>query len=465
MSPQIATCVYIALILAMFILDRELQVPYSRALWIPTTWLLINGSRSVSLWLETGPTVGSNNLEGSPLDAAVFGMLLLGGVGVLIARRQRVGIFLRNNAPILIFVGYCALSTIWSDYPFVALKRWSKSVGDIVMVLIVLTDANPPIAIKRFFSSAGFILIPLSVLFVKYYPDLGRSYNPWTWEPMYGGVTVFKNLLGMTCLVCALGSLWCFIAAYRDRTGTDRIRHLLPHVTVVAMAIWLLLTADSMTSLSCFLIAGSVMVITSISRLARKPRTVHLLVAAVVGVCLSALFLPGSGLVESLGRDATLTGRTAIWSAVLAQVRNPILGTGFESFWTGDRLLRVWAAINEKGVQEAHNGYIEVYLNLGWIGVTLLGVLLVAGYRNIISLLRQNPDAGTIRLGFFVAGIIYSLTEAGFRMMSVVWISLLLATMFVPRTRLKKVRKSREKPSAKLIPEITASYEDACEAI
>jgi O-antigen ligase len=269
---------------------------------------------------------------------------------------------------------------------------------------------------------------------------------------MYSGVTVFKNMLGMTCLICGLGSVCCFSAAYWEQKDTDRVRHLVPHATTIAMAIWLFFTADSMTSLSCFVMAGSLIVLTSITRFARKPVILHLLVAAVVGLSLYALFLPGSGLVESLGRDSTLTGRTAIWSAVLSVARHPLFGTGFESFWAGDRLQKVWDAINENGIQEAHNGYLEVYLNLGWIGVSLLAVLIVTGYRNIISLFRRDPEAARIRLAFFVVGVIFSFTEAGFRMMSLVWIAFLLATMAVPQTRLRKARTASRKVSADHLP-------------
>ena len=83
-----------------------------------------------------------------------------------------------------------------------------------------------------------------------------------------------------------------------------------------------------------------------------------------------------------MGRDSTLTGRTEIWTHVLWVAGNPLLGTGFESFWLGDRLANVWSIM--PGIQEAHNGYLEVYLNLGWIGVTLLAVI---GLISTVSLL------------------------------------------------------------------------------
>jgi O-antigen ligase len=434
MPPQIATVLCILGILGLFWLDRDPEARTSKALWVPVLWLLINGSRPVSVWLEVGPTMDSPEkyLDGSPLDACVWAILLAGGLVVLIGRRRQVGPLLRANWPIVLFFSYCALSTLWSDYTFVAFKRWTKAVGDVVMVLVVLTDPEPVAALKRLLARAAFLLVPLSVLFIKYYPDLGRSYNPWTWMPSYCGVTMGKNLLGMACLICGLGSLWRFLDAYQDPKGRERTRRLIAHSVILAMVFWLFWMANSMTSLSCFVIAGGLMILASLTRVARGPAVLHLLVAAAVSVPLFALFSgSGGGMVESMGRDPTLTGRTAIWNTVLTLAGNPLAGAGFESFWLGDRLQRVWNASGQH-IQEAHNGYLEVYLNLGWIGVTLLAVLIVAGYINVIRAFRRNQDASSLRLAFFAAGVIYSFTEAGFRMMALIWIAFLLAVITGP---------------------------------
>ena len=432
MNPSIATIVYTLGICLLFWLDRDHDARTSKALWIPVVWLFINGSRPVSVWLQMRSTMELNDLyrDGSPLDALVWGTLLLAGLVVLARRVPRVGTLLRANLPIILFFLYCALSILWSDYPFIAFKRWVKALGDVTMILIVLTDENSVFAVRRFLTRAGFWLVPLSVLFIKYYPDLGRSYNPWKWTPMFSGVTLGKNLLGMTCLICGLGSLWCFLAAYRSPKGKQRTRHLVAHGVILAMVIWLFWMANSMTSLSCFLIASAVMVLTSRRQAIPKPVFVHLLVTSVILVVVFALFLDSGGsIVRSLGRDSTLTGRTQVWAAVLSVARNPLLGTGFESFWLGKRLEKVWEFIGpgSKGLQEAHNGYLEVYLNLGWIGLTFLGVMIVTGYPKIVAAFRHSPELASLSLAYFIVGIIYNLTEAGFRMMDLIWISFLLA--------------------------------------
>lgn len=174
----------------------------------------------------------------------------------------------------------------------------------------------------------------------------------------------------------------------------------------------------------------------SLKNSSMRMRRVHLSVVGVVFIAAFALFIDTKGnLVEALGRDPTLTGRTRVWEASLAQVQHSLVGAGFESFWMGARLQRIWDAINQPGIQEAHNGYLEVYLNLGWIGIVLLAVLIITGYRKVFSTLRHDPALGRVVLAFFVVGLVYNLTEAGFRMMAPVWILFLFAITSNPPER------------------------------
>jgi len=435
MPPWIASFIFAIGIAGLFILNRDPEVRTSKALWLPVFWLLIAGSRPVSVWLQMGPPSSPDMyLEGSPLDRIVFLGLIAAGVLVLIARQKTVARFLRANGLFLLFLFYCAASISWSDYPDVALKRWIKFLGDYVMVLIVLTDLNQLGAIKRVLARVGFLLLPLSVLFIKYYPELGRAYAPhWEGTVYYVGVASDKNMLGMTCLVFGLGSVWCFLQQLQSKERTRRIRTWIAHGIILVVVVWLFRMANSMTSLSCFLMASTLLVATSLRRLARKQWLVHVLMVMMLSLSVSALFLNvGSGLVEKLGRDPTLTGRTELWGQVLKLTPNPVLGTGFESFWLGERLEKLWS-IYWWHPNESHNGYLEVYLNLGWIGVVLLALLLVTGYRSVIRLLSREPEAGRICLAYFFVGVAYNFTEAAIKTTGLVWIAFMLAITFLPQ--------------------------------
>jgi len=430
MPPLIATLIFIVGIVGLFALDRgrEAAEP-SKALWIPVSWLFLVSSRPVSQWLGLTSTVSRADiyLEGSPVDRAVFMLLLALGLVVILRRWKHVAPLLRASWPILLFFVYAGFSILWSGFPFVTFKHWTKGIGDMVMVLVVLTDPDPVGAIKGLLSRLGFVLVPLSILFIKYYPNLGRSYNPWSWTYLYCGVATTKNMLGMACLILGLGSLWRFLGAYQDRGNARRSQWLVAHGAIVTMVLWLLWRCNSVTSVSCFLMAGALMIFVSWRSFTLKSSTIHCLVAAMLGLALYATILnPGVGLVQDLGRDPTLTGRTDLWQLVLSLNNSRWVGSGYESFWLGKRLQQVWNAF--PGIQEAHNGYLEIFLNLGWIGVGLLTVIIAKGYRTVITALRMGQNTASLRLAYFVAAVVYSLTEAGFRMMAPIWIMFLLTT-------------------------------------
>lgn len=442
MSPRVATVIFIVGISSLFYLDREDNAHPSKALWIPVAWLFINSSRSLSLWLSalglwhTGPTTTADMyMEGSPIDGSLFTILLFASTFVLASRLQRVSTFLARNGPILVYFFFCLLSLFWSSYPWITFKHWNKGIGDLVVVLIVLTDPRPVVALRRLFARVGFVLIPLSVLFARYLGDLGRNYS-YAGVQMYTGVTTQKNSLGILCLFVGLYFLWSFLGLWRERETERRTQRLIARGVILAMVVYLLWICNSMTSISCFLMAGAVMVLTGRPMIFRKRWLVHFLVAASVCFSLFALFFDNGGdLLQQVGRNPTLTGRTAIWSAVVSMVDNPLVGTGYESFWLGDRLEKFWSMQGGafKLINEAHNGYIEIYLNLGWIGIGLLASLIATGYARIIGMFRNDSQAASLGLAFFVAELIYNLTEAGFRMMGPLWILFLLAILGVPK--------------------------------
>jgi O-antigen ligase len=138
---------------------------------------------------------------------------------------------------------------------------------------------------------------------------------------------------------------------------------------------------------------------------------------------------------ETMGRGSEMSGRTGLWTALLGLHTNPIFGTGFESFWLGE-----W--VNQlEGVfyfipSEAHNGYLETYLNLGLIGLFLLIALLVATFWKIRLELFQNFEWGRYRLGFLAATVLYNWTEAAFNTSNPVFFAFYLIAIDYPRTHL-----------------------------
>jgi exopolysaccharide production protein ExoQ len=438
MSPTLAAAAFALGIAGLFYLDRDPSVRTSKGLWVPVIWLLIAGSRNVSQWLAAGNWSAyqlntTSYSEGSPLDRWVYTGLLFAGLAVLAARGPKVVRMLRANAHLLIYFGYCALSIAWSDFPDVSFKRWTKAVGDLAMVLIVLTDARPDAALKRLLARVGFVLLPVSVMLIKYFPDLGRTYDPGfgVWTPSFTGVTTNKNELGMIALVFGLGALWRFLGDLRS-TDKHRLRRLCAQGVLLGIVGWILASAHSTTSTVCFIFGGSLIVASSMPRWLRKPALIHMIVLGILGVSVFSLFLDSS-MVSTIGKDPTLTGRTDIWKLVLGLAGSPVVGTGFESFWLGPRLEKMWAVYWWHPI-EAHDGYLEVYLNLGWVGLTLLGVMIVVGYRNALAVFRRQPQKGGTRIAYIVVALVYNMTESAIRVLNPVWLLFLMSITAVPES-------------------------------
>ena len=453
---HVATVVFVIGIAGLFYLTRD-KSRTSIFLWVPVMWFLICESRPVSDWFQnaTGISSEAQYLDGSPTDRLVFVLLLGLAILQLILRMPKLKRILRGNLPIVIFFAYCGISICWSDFPAISFKRWIKSLGDLCMVLVILTDPNWKIAFKRTIKRTAYIIIPVSILFIKYYPDLGRMYLSWVWTPVYVGVTTNKNTLGMATMLLGLGILWCFLQAFLEPRSREKLHALIGYSALLLMAGWVLWMAGSATSWSCFLLGGSILTATRLSKWFRKPVVIHLMVAGAIALSASALFLNAGDLLKTMGRDPTLTGRTEIWHLVLRMDRNPALGTGFESFWLGKRLEYIWS-LYWWHPNEAHDGYLEVYLNLGWVGITLLGILIVTCYLRVVAACRSAPE-GSLLLAYFVVTATYNLTEAAFRMLHPVWIFFLVATIAAPESvrvvqRAKKAAALKPVPNEILVP-------------
>jgi O-antigen ligase len=314
----------------------------------------------------------------------------------------------------------------------VAFKRWTKSIGDLLMILIVLTDKQPVAALRRLFSRTGFILIPLSLLAIKYYPYFGRGYDAWSGAPVNYGVTTNKNILGVVTFVLLLGAVWRVLALLRsEETPPHRGRHLLAQGTLLVLGIYLLMIANSSTSSVCFVLGAGLLFATSLRFVRRNAAAVHVLIVSLLVIVSSLTLSSGvASIAHALGRDSTLSGRTGIWAAVIPMAPNPLVGAGFESFWLSQSVAaRLSELIPGLPLNEAHNGYIEVYLELGWVGLSLIALILIDAYRRSVKAFRREPVLGGLLIAYILCAMIYSLTEAGFRMMGSMWIFFLLAVM------------------------------------
>lgn len=433
MPPAAATVLYLSFIAWLYWRDIRAERNVTRALWIPVIWLAICSTRYISQWLAIfGLNLGGVSVEeGSPLDAVVFLLLILAGLHILRKRRVRLSEVMRNNRYLALFLGFCFLSILWSDYPFVALKRLLKDLGHPIMVLIVLTEPDPEEAIVRLSKRCAYLAVPLSILFIKYFPALGRDYSEWTGGVSYGGVTFNKNTLGLDCFIFGAVFFWYFLKVWRMEKGRQRRNELVVLIFFLGLIGWLFRLAQSTTSTVSFLILVALLLFLSPRWVNPRYITFYFLVAIVMGIVAEGVFGIYTNVLHLLGKDPTLTDRTIVWKDLLAVGTNPFIGVGFESFWLGDRPEPLWAKWHWHPT-EAHNGYLETYLDLGIIGLALFLGLFVACYRRARRNLVEDPHWGRFCMGFLIAVIFYNWTEVPFRATNPLWFYFFLVMMQYP---------------------------------
>jgi len=140
---------------------------------------------------------------------------------------------------------------------------------------------------------------------------------------------------------------------------------------------------------------------------------------------------------EALGRDPTLTDRTRIWSVVLSVATNPLVGTGYESFWLGPRLQKIWQVF--PGINEAHNGYLQMYLQLGFIGLLILVWMLISFYATIWKKQESLSGLVSLNLALWTVLAFYNVTEAAFQV-GLLWLTLLPGVLLLKRVRVEPSR-------------------------
>lgn len=435
MPPSVALTLWLVLLLALLALDPAKERGTSLALWVPVTWIFIVATRLPSQWLAGSVSIAEGSLEeGNPLDRSIFLVLIFLAIGILVARSFKWGDFFAGNVALISFIGFALLSVSWSETPFIAFKRWFRDLGNYLMVLVAWSDSRPMAAVTTVLRRLGYLLIPLSILLIKYYPSIGVGYNDWTGTTMYAGPATSKNGLGVLCLISGLFFFWDTLARWPERRRRPVTRIILVNLAFLAMTLWLLHRSDSATSRVCLVIGCLVILAVQSRRFTSNLALLKTLIPLcfLLYVILAWGFDINGKLAQAVGRNPNLTERTDVWRILLSLHTNPLVGTGYESFWVGRWLRLVWEHKETAGLNEAHNGYLEVYLNLGLIGLLLLIGFLVSSYRAMWKRLAPQTRFRSLALGLWTVLLFYNVTEAAFRGSQFMWSAFLLGALFLP---------------------------------
>lgn len=444
MSPNIVLYFSISFILAALIIDMR-QKPYKPiALWVPLIWYALVTSRNVSYWIDVSPQkrfMPADYLSGNPIDRMVYSILITVGILIVIKRRACLVQIVRSNKWLFAFFCYMGISILWSEYAGVSFKRWIRATGVLVMTIVVLTEADPDETISTILRWCFFIHLPLSIVLIKYFRTIGIKWD-WLGNEMWVGVTLHKNALAELAMVSGIYFIWNLM---RKLNKTEKYFSVL----YLFLTLWLLKgssDSSSVTSIFGFLLGitfvfGCRLFKSNPVKLEKYAVRAFWVVPVLfffmqlfLEVMINEPLFPY--LVKLSGRDMTLTGRTLLWTELMKiAAHKPILGVGYGSFWIGDLTHDLWTKfIWEPG--QGHNGYIDIYLELGLLGISLFVALSFSIYKKIIKDFLFNYDYAIVRFALFIVILLHNLTESSLtRGTHHLWFLFLLISVSIPRNR------------------------------
>jgi O-antigen ligase len=307
--------------------------------------------------------------EGDPLLRTILVLVYLVSIGVLLLYpRKTLTLIARYPLP-WILVGWTLLSVLWSAAPEITLRRGiAAMLASLYAVVLVLRFDFKDLL--RILGIALAIALLSSLLLVWAVPSWGVMQG--IHEGFWQGVFTHKNTLGMVSVFALLvfGTLWLGHKGMR--------RWMWGGLGVVALILLLGSRSASGLVLGSGIIAGglALFLMRKIKGLLRPAFLMGLFVTVMVLIAL--LVANYEFVLKALGKTPTLSGRLPLWSALWPMAMDRFwLGYGFEAFWLGRSgpSAEVWRVALWQP-SHGHNGYLDLWLSLGMIGL-VLGVMML----------------------------------------------------------------------------------------
>jgi exopolysaccharide production protein ExoQ len=352
----------------------------------------------------TGPAVSASAYQNGAAMAGARGshyylyvdlMILFGFV---CARHQHILTVLKQNLliPSMLVLALC--SSLWSA-SFMITVQMCIEVGLCTLFACYLSGRFRTERLMQLLILMGVAAALLSVAFAVALPSYGvfHGYGSSSWQ----GICNHKNTLGVS-MAFLLTPIF-FTKAY----GRGR--------KVVYIGLLLFLIYKSQSRGAWFDTAGMLIFVGWLT-LMRKVnlRDVRLLLlvtatASVAGVLIGVHFWPL--LAATVGKDATMTGRTAIYSEIWQSImKRPFFGYGFGGFWYPGSLesQRVGLALGWPNIGYSENGVLELALQIGFVGVALVFAMMGRAICQGVRLLRSpmyTPRVGWFLTIFFLVAL------------------------------------------------------------
>ena len=334
---------------------------------------------------------------------------------------------IRDNPLLLTVFLFPMISVIWSVDHGTSFRRGVALMMTGVYCVYLARRLSPDDFLRRLLL-ALFVGGVLSLLFTLVDPQAAIEHgaiNNGSWKGVYG----HKAILGRIAAVAVTVSVYVrprFFWEQMMRWGT--------------IAIFLFLAIKSQSRASWLMMAGGIgfMVLLGIMRNRTLSSGIKLTIAIATGLLvlgtIAALF---EQILNAMGRDDTFSGRTTLWEGAIAvaKAHHPILGAGYRAFWTDTGAAGVrdyiqhWARLPSHG----HNGYLDIWLELGYAGVALFTVFVLVTVGRLVRRLLQEPQEtawAAFAIFFFVFLLNNASVTVAFKHTDIAWIFAVLACLY-----------------------------------
>lgn len=437
---QVALLLTVAFIAYCLRNDLRQGERFSVGAWISFIWIALSISKPLVFWLHPGLIQFGDRadwaqgnvraIQNDPLQRNLLVALILLGLITLVGRSQVFKFPALENRWLIVFIAYCLLSVFWTGFPNVVVTRWIRLAGDIIAISLVLTERYPEETTYRIIRRVTLLFLPLSILFIHFYSQLGRVYTSYGFQ-MWVGVTGHKNQLGVLCAFTGIVLVWWNVINWPKINRIDG--------GLLMMATYLLIGSRSATSAIVLLLG--VFLLVAQSFLGKDIRKLSRIVLIGIGFLLVIQVLAVSFLNQSLtpiffsaaGRDSSFTGRVPIWQELIKMgLRTPFMGHGFDSFWVdSSRVAEAWERIPSLPTS-AHNGYVEIFLNLGIVGLLIVFAIFAQAYKNIIRSDGGSPALSKLKFVLLIMVLSHNFTESTLaKPNTLTWLLFLLSSIVI----------------------------------
>ncbi len=396
-----------------------------------TVLSLFHLSQGLTPLLLTGGASEGDGVDITTLDLSLnakISVLIYCITFVLLLLRWKkvVAIFKKDRSIWLIWllVSIVCLSSFWSVFPSESFRYGIYAIGTTVFALYLATRYTIQEQIVIFSWTFGLIVV-LSIIFAVALPQYGTMGG--VHEGAWRGIYTHKNIFGLALIPAAI---IFYLRALSGQSNSWLFWLLL------ASTVALLVLARSSGSLANFVVMVGLCLVYRLLRW-RYELMISAILVGVIASIAGLLWLFDYGgldlIFTALGRDATLTGRTDIWrySWDMIQLR-PWQGYGLNAFWHGleGPSAYVELALTYK-VAYAHNGYLDMWLSIGLIGLSafFLG-LFIAAVKAIAWLRKTDTVEGFWPLLFLTYLFLSNVAEGSITTMSNLLWAMYAATFF-----------------------------------